>query len=84
MEDNIGGENSVSIIDLEFHHMIDKKCKMGLNYNYLTITDNKYSFRIAHYLTNHYNDSKGFYTMINLTAESLHMDNFILCVDCGY
>ena len=46
MEENITGENSVSIINPEARHMPDKKGNMGLNYNYQTVTDNKYGFRI--------------------------------------
>ena len=48
MEENITGKNSVSIIDPETRHMKDKNGKMGLNYNYQTVTDDKYGFRIAH------------------------------------
>ena len=84
MEDNIDGENSVSIIDPESRHMVDKDGKMGLNYNYQTVTDNKYGFRIVHYLTNHSNDSNEIYHMVELTTERLRTDNYILCVDYGY
>ena len=52
MEENITGENSISINDPESRHMVDKKGKMGLNYNYQTVTDNKYGFRLVHYITN--------------------------------
>lgn len=84
MEENIVGENSVSIIDPESRHMVDKSGNMGLNYNYQTVTDNKFGFRIMHYLTNNTNDENELYKMANITAQHLHKDNFILCVDNGY
>ena len=84
MEKNIDGENSISIIDPESRHMPDKDGKMGLNYNYQTVTDNKYGFRVAHYLTNSSNDEKELYNMVKLTTERIHSDNYILCVDYGY
>ena len=52
------GEHSISTTDPESRHMPDKKGKMGLNYNYQTVTDNKYGFRLAHYITNNTNDQK--------------------------
>ena len=84
MEENIVGENSVSIIDPESRHMVDKNGNMGLNYNYQTVTDNKYGLRITHYITNNSNDENELYKMANITAQHLHKDNFILCVDNGY
>ena len=47
MEDNINGENSVSTIDPEARHMLDKDGNMGLNYNYQTVTDNKYGIQTS-------------------------------------
>ena len=58
MEANITGENSVSIIDPEARHIPDKSGIMGLNYNYQTVTDDKYGFKIAHYVTNNSNNQK--------------------------
>ena len=84
MEENIDGENSISITDPESRHMPDKKGKMDLNYNYQTVTDNKYGFRLAHYITNNTNDQKELKHLVELTTESLHTDNFIICVDNGY
>ena len=84
MEENIVGENSVSIIDPESRYMRNKDGNMGLNYNYQTVTDNKFGFRVMHYLTNNANDENELYKMANLTAQHLHKDNFILCVDNGY
>ena len=84
MQENITGENSVSIIDPEARHMPDKKGNMGLNYNYQTVTDNKYGFRIAHYITNAANDKKQAKKLVDLTAENLHTDQFIICFDNGY
>ena len=84
MEENISGENSVSIIDPESRHMPNKKGKMGLNYNYQTVTDNKYGFRLAHYITNSANDQKELKRLVDITSEKIHTDNFIICVDNGY
>ena len=84
MEANIHGENSISIIDPESRHMVNKKGKMGLNYNYQTITDNKYGFRIVHYITNNPNDEKEVKRLVDMTGERLKTDEFILCLDNGY
>ena len=84
MEKNIDGENSISIIDPEARHMLNKDNKMGLNYNYQTVTDNKNGFRIAHYLTTNTNDINEAKRLVDITAERLHTDNFIICMDNGY
>ena len=84
MEENIDGENSVSIIDPESRHMPDKKGNMGLNYNYQTVTDNKYGFRIAHYITNASNDQKEAKKLVDLTTKRLHTNNYTICFDNGY
>ena len=84
MEENIDGENSISITDPESRHMPDKKGKMGLNYNYQTVTDNKYGFRLAHYITNNTNDQKELKRLVELTTERIHTDEFTICVDNGY
>ena len=57
---------------------------MDLNYNYQTVTDNKYGFRIAHYITNAANDQKEAKKVVDLTIEKLHTDYFIICFDNGY
>lgn len=41
MERNIDSKNSISIIDPEARHMLNKDNKMSFNYNYQTVTDNK-------------------------------------------
>ena len=84
MEENITGKNSVSIIDPETRHMKDKNGKMGLNYNYQTVTDDKYGFRIAHYITNNPNDQQELTKIVEITTERLHTDNFTICLDNGY
>lgn len=84
MQANIDGENSISIIDPETRHMLDKKGNMGLNYNYQTVTDDKYGFRIVHYVTNHTNDQKEAKKLSDLTTQRLHTDNFTICFDNGY
>ena len=84
MEENITGENSISINDPESRHMVDKKGKMGLNYNYQTVTDNKYGFRLVHYITNNTNDEKEIKRLVDMTAEKIHTDEFTICVDNGY
>lgn len=63
--------------------MLDKDGNMGLNYNYQTVTDNKYGFRLAHYLTNNPNDGKELIKLVNLTKEHIHTDDFTICVDNG-
>ena len=84
MEENISGENSISITDPESRHMVDKNGKMGLNYNYQTVTDNKYGFRLVHYITNNPNDQKEVKRLVDMTTERIHTDNFTICVDNGY
>ena len=84
MEENITGKNSVSITDPESRHMVDKKGKMSLNYNYQTVTDNKYGFRLVHYITNNPNDQKEIKRLVDMTKERIHTDNFTICVDNGY
>ena len=84
MEENITGKNSISITDPESRHMPDKKGKMGLNYNYQTVTDNKYGFRLVHYITNNANDQKEIKRLAEMTKERIHTDNFTICVDNGY
>ena len=84
MEENRNGEKSISIIDPESRHILGKKGNMGLNYNYQTVTDNKYGFRITHYLTNRPNDQKELKTLVELTTQRIHTENFTLCVDNGY
>lgn len=84
METNINGKNGVSIIDPEARHMRDKDGNMGLNYNYQTVTDDKYGFRIAHYLTNNTNDQKEAKKLTDMTTQRLHTDNFTICFDNGY
>lgn len=84
MEANINGEHSISITDPESRHMPNKKGKMGLNYNYQTVTDNKYGFRLVHYITNNTNDQKELKKLVNMTKERIHTDKFTICVDNGY
>ena len=57
---------------------------MGLNYNYQTVTDKKYGFRLAHYITNAPNDKKEAKKLVDLTTEKLHTDEFTICFDNGY
>ncbi len=84
MEENINDEKSISIVDPESRHIIGKNKKMGLNYNYQTVTDNKYGFRIAHYITNVPIDQRESKKMVELATTRLHHDDFILCLDNGY
>ena len=44
----------------------------GLNYNYQTVTDSKYGFRVAHYITNHSNDQKELKRLVDLTRGITH------------
>ena len=64
--------------------MKDKNGKMGLNYNYQTVTDNKYGFRIAHYITNSSNDQQEITKIVELTTKRLHTDDFTICLDNRY
>ena len=57
---------------------------MGLNYNYQTVTDCKYGFRLAHYITNAPNDQKEAKNLVDITTKSLHTDFFTICLDAGY
>ena len=84
MEENINGKHSISITDPESRHMPDKKGNMGFNYNYQTVTDNKYGFRLVHYITNNTNDQKEIKRLVDMTTERIHTDDFTICVDNGY
>lgn len=84
MKANINSKNSISIIDPEARHMLDKSRNMGLNYNFQTVTDDKYGFRIIHYVTNNANYQKEAKKLTDLTTERLHTDEFILCSDNSY
>ena len=64
--------------------MPDKKGNMGLNYNYQTVTDSKYGFRVAHYVTNNVNDQKEAKKIVDLTTKRLHTENYTICFDNGY
>lgn len=84
MEENISGTNSISIVDPESRHIKNKKGNMGLNYNYQTVTDNKYGFRVAHYITNNPKDQGELKRIVELISNHIHSNNYTICVDYGY
>ena len=83
MEENIVGEHSISTTDSESRHIPEKRYN-GIKLQYLTVTDNKYGFRLEQYITNNTNNQKEVKKLADIIKERIHTDNFILCVDNGY
>lgn len=84
MEENVNGNQPISVTDPEAHIMLDKKNKMGFNYNYQTTTDNKFGMIPSHYITQNPNDKKELPVIIKELYERLDEKDFILVTDNGY
>ena len=81
---NIGGKNSISIVDPETRYMENKQKQRGLNYNYQLAIDDKTGMIITHYITQHPNDQKESIPLINRIQQRLKINNFTLVLDNGY
>lgn len=84
MRKNIGGKNSVSIVDPDSRHMEDKKGIIGLNYNLQIGIDDKFGFIIDHYVTQNPNDQNELLTVARRLNEILGNDDYVLVADHGY
>ena len=84
MKKNIHGDNSISIVDPDSRHMMDKKGIMGLNYNYQVGVDSKYGFIIDNYITQNPNDQNELLTIVKRVNEILGTDDYVLVADHGY
>lgn len=84
MEENINGNNPISVIDPEAHNMQDKDGKWGFNYNYQVAVDDKFGLITAHYITQSGNDKKELLCMVKMLNERLGTDEYVICVDNGY
>lgn len=84
MEENINGNNPISIIDPDARNMKDKDGIWGFNYNYQLAVDGKFGLITAHYITQSSNDRKEALRMVGILNEILGTDEYVLCVDNGY
>lgn len=84
MEENINGNNPVSIIDPDARNMKDKDGVWGFNYNYQVAVDSKFRLITAHYITQNSNDRKEALHMVGILNEILGTDEYVICVDNGY
>ena len=84
MKKNIHGDNSISIVDPDSRHMLDKKGIMGLNYNYQVGVDRKYGFIVDNYITQNPNDQNELLTIVKRVNEILGTDDYVLVADHGY
>lgn len=51
MEENVKGNQPISIVDSEAHSMLNKNNKWGFNYNFQSGVDDKYGMMAIHYIT---------------------------------
>lgn len=84
MEENIKGNNPISIIDPDARNMEDKDGVWGFNYNYQVAVDSKFGLITAHYITQSSNDKKETLRMVEILNEILGTDEYVICVDNGY
>ncbi|WP_295610967.1 hypothetical protein [uncultured Methanobrevibacter sp.] len=66
MEENINGNNPISIIDPDARNMKDKDGIWGFNYNYQLAVDGKFGLITAHYITQSSNDRKEALRMVGI------------------
>ena len=84
MEENVIGNQPISITDPEAHIMLDKDHKWGFNYNFQAGVDDKCGMIAIHYITQSPNDKKESTVTVKQLNERLHKENYILVVDNGY
>lgn len=84
MEENVIGNQPISITDPEAHIMLDKDHKWGFNYNFQSGVDDKYGMIAIHYITQSPNDKKESTVTVKQLNERLHKENYTLVVDNGY
>lgn len=84
MEENVKGNQPISIVDPETHHILDKNNKWGFNYNFQAGVDDKYGMIVVHYITQSANDKKELLITVKELNERLHNDKYVIVVDHGY
>ena len=84
MEENVKGNQPISIVDPEAHSMLDKDKKWGFNYNFQAGVDDKYGMIAVHYITQSPNDKKELLITVNELNKRLGKENYIIVVDHGY
>ena len=62
---NYDGKHTISLTDHESRWMMDKKEKIGLNYNYQVAVDSKNGMVVGQYLTQNPTDSKELFEMLH-------------------
>ena len=84
MEENVKGNQPISIIDPEAHSMLDKDGEWGFNYNFQAGVDEKYGMMAVHYITQSPNDKKELLITINELNERLGKKDYVIVADHGY
>ena len=65
MEENVKGNQPISIVDPEAHSILDKSGEWGFNYNFQAGVDDKYGMIAVHYITQSPNDQKELLITVN-------------------
>ena len=84
MEENVKGNQPISIVDPEAHIMKDKDGKWGFNYNLQAGIDDKYGMIAVHYITQSPNDKKELLITVKELNERLGKEDYVIVVDYGY
>jgi hypothetical protein len=84
MEENVKGNQPISITDPEAHSMLNKDKKWGFNYNLQSGVDDKYGMIAVHYITQSPNDKKELLITVKELNERLGREDYVIVVDYGY
>jgi len=84
MEENVKGNQPISIVDPEAHSILDKDGEWGFNYNFQAGVDDKYGMIAVHYITQSPNDKKELLITVNELNEILGKEDYVIVVDHGY
>ena len=81
---NYDGKHTISLTDPESRWMMDKKEKIGLNYNYQVAVDSKNGMVVGQYLTQNATDSKELFEMLHEIKIQMGINPKVLVADNGY
>ncbi|MBR0058003.1 MAG: hypothetical protein IJP99_01525 [Methanobrevibacter sp.] len=84
MEENIKGNQPISIVDPEAHSMLDKDGQWGFNYNFQAGVDDKCGMIAIHYITRSPNEQKELLITVNELNKRLGREDYVIVVDNGY
>ena len=84
MEENVKGNQPISIVDPEAHSILDKDGEWGFNYNFQAGVDDKYGMIAVHYITQSPNDQKESLIAVNELNKRLGKEDYVFVVDHGY